>query len=225
MIRIRQVKIPILNDNNEYIIKKISNILKVSRDDITSFKIVKKSIDARDKNNILYVYEFDIETKLEDKILKKSHNKDIFITPNEEYILPEPGNDKLTNDIVIVGSGPSGLFCAYLLSEMGYSITIIEQGEKMEDRIKTVDKFFETNELNELSNVQFGEGGAGTFSDGKLNTLVKDKMFRGKKVFEIFIENGAPEEIMYLQKPHIGTDILREVIINKYTYQQSFHAI
>ena len=214
MIRIRQVKIPILNDNNEYIIKKISNILKVSRDDITNFKIVKKSIDARDKNNILYVYEFDIETKLEDKILKKSHNKDIFITPNEEYILPEPGNDKLTNDIVIVGSGPSGLFCAYLLSEMGYSITIIEQGEKMEDRIKTVDKFFETNELNELSNVQFGEGGAGTFSDGKLNTLVKDKMFRGKKVFEIFIENGAPEEIMYLQKPHIGTDILREVIIN-----------
>ena len=84
----------------------------------------------------------------------------------------------------------------------------------MEERIKTVDKFFETNELNELSNVQFGEGGAGTFSDGKLNTLVKDKVFRGKKVFEIFIENGAPEEIMYLQKPHIGTDILRKVIIN-----------
>ena len=84
----------------------------------------------------------------------------------------------------------------------------------MEERIKTVNKFFETNELNELSNVQFGEGGAGTFSDGKLNTLVKDKRFRGKKVFEIFIENGAPEEIMYLQKPHIGTDILRKVIIN-----------
>ena len=214
MIRIRQVKIPIRNDNNEFIIKKISNILKINKDDITSFNIVKKSIDARDKNNILYAYEFDVEVVLEDKIINKNNSKDIFITPDEEYIYPVPGKEKLTNNITIVGSGPSGLFCAYLLAEMGYKVTVIEQGERMEERIKTVDKFFETNELNELSNVQFGEGGAGTFSDGKLNTLVKDKMFRGKKVFEIFIENGAPEEIMYLQKPHIGTDILRKVIIN-----------
>ena len=214
MIRIRQVKIPIRNDNKEFIIKKISNILKINKDDITSFNIVKKSIDARDKNNILYVYEFDVEVVLEDKIINKNKSKDIFITPDEEYIYPVPGKEKLTNNITIVGSGPSGLFCAYLLTEMGYKVTIIEQGERMEERIRTVDKFFETNELNELSNVQFGEGGAGTFSDGKLNTLVKDKMFRGKKVFEIFIENGAPEEIMYLQKPHIGTDILRKVIIN-----------
>ena len=214
MIRIRQVKIPIRNDNKEFIIKKISNILKINKDDITSFNIVKKSIDARDKNNILYVYEFDVEVVLEDKIINKNKSKDIFITPDEEYTYPVPGKEKLTNNITIVGSGPSGLFCAYLLAEMGYKVTVIEQGERMEERIKTVDKFFETNELNELSNVQFGEGGAGTFSDGKLNTLVKDKMFRGKKVFEIFIENGAPEEIMYLQKPHIGTDILRKVIIN-----------
>lgn len=214
MIRIRQVKIPIRNDNKEFIIKKISNILKINKDDITSFNIVKKSIDARDKTNILYVYEFDVEVVLEDKIINKNKSKDIFITPDEEYIYPVPGKEKLTNNITIVGSGPSGLFCAYLLTEMGYKVTIIEQGERMEERIRTVDKFFETNELNELSNVQFGEGGAGTFSDGKLNTLVKDKMFRGKKVFEIFIENGAPEEIMYLQKPHIGTDILRKVIIN-----------
>ncbi|MBQ3297947.1 MAG: NAD(P)/FAD-dependent oxidoreductase [Bacilli bacterium] len=214
MIRIRQVKIPIRNDYKEFIIKKISNILKINKDDITSFNIVKKSIDARDKNNILYVYEFDVKTILEDKIINKNKSKDIFITPDEEYIYPVPGKEKLTNNITIVGSGPSGLFCAYLLTEMGYKVTIIEQGERMEERIKTVNKFFETNELNELSNVQFGEGGAGTFSDGKLNTLVKDKRFRGKKVFEIFIENGAPEEIMYLQKPHIGTDILRKVIIN-----------
>ena len=214
MIRIRQVKIPIRNDYKEFIIKKISNILKINKDDITSFNIVKKSIDARDKNNILYVYEFDVETNLESRIISKNKSKDIFISPNEEYIYPVPGSEKLTNDIVVVGSGPSGLFCAYLLTEMGYKVTIIEQGERMEERIKTVDKFFETNELNELSNIQFGEGGAGTFSDGKLNTLVKDKMFRGKKVFEVFIENGAPEEIMYLQKPHIGTDILRKVIVN-----------
>lgn len=208
MIRVRQVKIPIISDNNEYIKKKISILLKA---DILSYKIIKKSIDARDKNNILFVYEFDVEVDNE-KVIHK--NKDIFISPKEEYIFPKPGNETLDNKIVIVGSGPAGLFCSYLLAEAGYKPLIIEQGERIEDRVKTVEEFFKTNKLNELSNVQFGEGGAGTFSDGKLNTLVKDKMFRGKKVFEVFIENGAPEEIMYLQKPHIGTDILRKVIIN-----------
>ena len=214
MIRIRQVKIPISNDNNDHLKKKISHILKTKESDIKSFTIIKKSIDARDKNNILYVYEFDVDTDLENKILSNNNSSDIFLSPKEEYVFPESGNEKLDNKIVIVGSGPSGLFCSYLLTELGYKPIIIEQGEKIEDRVKTVNKFFETNKLNELSNVQFGEGGAGTFSDGKLNTLIKDKMFRGKKVFEIFVENGAPEEIMYLQKPHIGTDILREVIIN-----------
>ncbi|MBR2678650.1 MAG: NAD(P)/FAD-dependent oxidoreductase [Bacilli bacterium] len=214
MIRIRQVKIPISNDNNDHLKKKISHILKTKESDIKSFTIIKKSIDARDKNNILYVYEFDVDTDLENKILSNNNSSDIFLSPKEEYVFPESGNEKLDNKIVIVGSGPSGLFCSYLLTELGYKPIIIEQGEKVEDRVKTVNKFFETNKLNELSNVQFGEGGAGTFSDGKLNTLIKDKMFRGKKVFEIFVENGAPEEIMYLQKPHIGTDILREVIIN-----------
>lgn len=208
MIRVRQVKIPIISDNNEYIKKKIIKILKA---DILSYKIIKKSIDARDKNNILYVYEFDVEVDNE-KVIHK--NKDIFISPKEEYRFPKPGNEILDNKIVVVGSGPAGLFCSYLLAEAGYKPLIIEQGERIEDRVKTVEEFFKTNKLNELSNVQFGEGGAGTFSDGKLNTLVKDKMFRGKKVFEVFIENGAPEEIMYLQKPHIGTDILRKVIIN-----------
>ena len=91
---------------------------------------------------------------------------------------------------------------------------MIERGQKIEDRVKSVEEFFETGKLNVNSNVQFGEGGAGTFSDGKLNTLVKDKLKRGKKVLEIFVENGAPEEILYENKPHIGTDLLREVIIN-----------
>ncbi len=211
MIRIRQVKIPILKDNKEYILKKLNNLLK---GEITDYKIVKKSIDARDKNNILYVYEFDVEVKNEDSIISNSKSNDIFKTPNEKYIVPDMGTNKLNNRIVIVGSGPSGLFCAYLLAEQGYKPLIIEQGERIEERVKTVENFFKTNQLNELSNVQFGEGGAGTFSDGKLNTLVKDKEYRGKKAFEIFIENGAPEEIMYLQKPHIGTDIIRKVIVN-----------
>ena len=101
-----------------------------------------------------------------------------------------------------------------MLSKYGYKPLLIERGEKIEDRVKTVEKFWHDNNLNTESNVQFGEGGAGTFSDGKLNTLVKDKYYRMKKVFEIFIEAGAPEEIMYDYKPHIGTDKLREVVIN-----------
>ena len=101
-----------------------------------------------------------------------------------------------------------------MLSEYGYKPLLLERGEKIEDRVKTVNNFWEDNILNEESNVQFGEGGAGTFSDGKLNTLVKDKYFRMKKIFEIFIECGAPESIIYDYKPHIGTDLLREVVIN-----------
>ena len=101
-----------------------------------------------------------------------------------------------------------------MLASVGCKPIILERGEKIEDRVKTVEDFFKTNKLNPESNIQFGEGGAGTFSDGKLNTLTKDKLNRHKKVFEIFVENGAPEEIMYINKPHIGTDILRNVIIN-----------
>ena len=214
MIRIRQVKVPICDDNDFYIKKKISNKLNIDNNNINSYKIIKKSIDARDKSNIFYVYELDVCVNDEDKILRKNKSNDIFISPIEEYKFIVDGTLKLDNRIVIVGAGPCGLFCGYLLAEAGYKPLIIEQGEKVEDRVKTIEEFFNTNKLNPLSNIQFGEGGAGTFSDGKLNTLVKDKLFRGKRVFEIFIENGAPEEIMYLSKPHIGTDILRKVIIN-----------
>lgn len=212
MIRIRQVKIPITCDNSDYISKKIASKLLVPY--INGYKIIKKSIDARDKNNILFVYEFDVDVLNEENVIKKNKSLDIFISPIEEYKFNVCGSKSLEDKIVIVGAGPAGLLCSYMLAEAGYKPLIIEQGEKVEDRVNTIEHFFSTNELNPLSNIQFGEGGAGTFSDGKLNTLVKDKAFRGKKVFEIFIENGAPEEIMYLAKPHIGTDILRKVIIN-----------
>ena len=208
MIRVRQVKVLIEEDN---LLEKAAKKLKIRVDEIISYKIVKKSIDARDKNNIYYVYEVDLEVINQKKI---RFNEDVIITPNEVYSYEITGNKKINNRIVIVGAGPSGLFCAYLLSEAGYKPLIIEQGERVEERVKTVEEFFKTNKLNTLSNIQFGEGGAGTFSDGKLNTLIKDKRHIGKKVFEIFVENGAPEEIMYLNKPHIGTDILRKVIIN-----------
>ena len=212
MLRVRQVKINLDTSENEFK-KKIANKLKIKENEILNFSIKKKSLDARDKNNIYYVFEFDVQIKNEDIILKKNL-KDVFKVQNEEYIFNITGTEKIQNRPIIVGSGPAGLFCSYMLAKNGYKPLIIERGERVEDRIETVKKFWETGVLNINSNVQFGEGGAGTFSDGKLNTLVKDKDFRNKKVLEIFVEAGAPEEILYDNKPHIGTDLLIGVVRN-----------
>lgn len=213
MIRLRQVEINIDAQEDE-IINKCAKKLKIKKIEIISYKIVKKSIDARNKNNIVYCYEIDIETKDEEKILKRNKSKDILKTPNEQYNFEITGIKKISHRPVIIGSGPAGLFTAYFLAKYGYKPLILERGEKVEDRVKTVEKFWNEGTLNLESNVQFGEGGAGTFSDGKLNTLIKDKEFRNKKVLEIFVEAGAPEEILYINKPHIGTDCLRKVVIN-----------
>ncbi len=212
MLRIRQVKAP-LNHQLKDLVNLTAQKLKIKPTDIINLKINKKSLDARNKENIYYVYEVDIAVNNEKQILKKV-NKDVLLTPNENYQFNITGTKKLSNRPIIVGSGPAGLFCAYLLAQNGYEPLIIERGEKIEDRIKTVNQFWKTGKLNLESNVQFGEGGAGTFSDGKLNTLTKDKTYRYKKVIDIFIENGAPKEIGYLNKPHIGTDLLKDVIIN-----------
>ena len=215
MIRIRQIKIPIEKDNINHLKKKVSTILKCPEADIQKISISKKSLDARKKPNIFYIYEIDVDVKNEEHLLKKHQsNKDIFLTPEEKYVYPKIGNKKLKHRPIIVGSGPAGLFCAYLLAELGYHPIIIERGEKIEERVKSVENFWKTGVLNKNSNVQFGEGGAGTFSDGKLNTLVKDKNFRMKKVFEIFVESGADKDILYTNNPHIGTDVLRKIIIN-----------
>lgn len=212
MIRIRNIKISIENDNSSFISKKISKILHINNDEIIKISINKKSLDARKKDNLFYVYELDLSLKNEQKILKKYKSKDLFEKPIEEYIFPKQHAN--IESPIIVGSGPAGLFSAYVLAEHGYKPIVIERGEMIEERVKSISNFLETGKLNINSNIQFGEGGAGTFSDGKLNTLVKDKKFRCKKVFEIFVENGAPEEILYINGPHIGTDLLRNVIIN-----------
>ena len=211
MIRIRQIKIDVKNDSSNELEKQIKKILKINN--IILYEINKKSIDAR-KENIYYVYEVDVKVEDENNLLKRIKNVNVLKTPDEKFNFEISGTKKLKNDIVVVGLGPAGLFSSYILLENGYKVTIIERGKKVEDRVKDVEEFFETGVLNENSNVQFGEGGAGTFSDGKLNTLVKDKEFFMKKVFEVFVENGAPKEIMYENKPHIGTDVLRQVVIN-----------
>lgn len=207
MIRVSNIKIDIDNNNKEYIISKLEKKYKTK---ILNLKIVRKSIDAR--NGIKFVYSFDINTNNEEEILK--YNKDVIVTPNEDYFIKITGNKELKYRPVVVGLGPAGLFMAYYLAKLGYKPIVIERGEKMEDRIKTVNDFWDNNILNPNSNVLYGEGGAGTFSDGKLNSINKDKEHRIKKIYEIFVECRAPKEILYDYKPHIGSDKLREVIIN-----------
>ena len=209
MIRVRQVKVNIDDNSLENIKKCTSKKLNIKDEDIHNLKIIKESIDARGDAN--YIYEVEMETNLENKLLK---NKDVYVPKNESYKFEITGTKQMKERPIIVGSGPAGLFSAYMLSKNGYKPIIIERGEKVEDRVKTIEDFWKTGKLNKNSNVQFGEGGAGTFSDGKLNTLVKDKNYRMKKVFEIFVECGAPSDILYKNKPHIGTDLLRNVIIN-----------
>ena len=216
MIRVRQIKIDVLNNDEQHIINKLAKTLEINKEEIISYKIKKQSLDARNKNKILYVYEIDVEVNNEGKILNKKSSNDISVSPNEKYIFKKVKNyDK---KIIIVGSGPAGLFAAYILVEAGIKPIIIERGECVEDRIKTVQSFWDNNVLNTNSNVQFGEGGAGTFSDGKLNTLVKDKENYGRCVLKTFVRFGAPKEILYSYKPHIGTDILVNVIKNMREY-------
>ena len=210
MLRVKQVKIDALNDNKEERKKALCHKLHVREEDIIDYEIKKQSIDARNKKQVFFVYDFIVSLKKE----KEYHHPDISVYDEEKYDFPISGENNINKRIVIVGSGPAGLFCAYLLAENGYKPLVIERGQKMEERLCTVDTFWKTGKLNTESNVQFGEGGAGTFSDGKLNTLIKNEKSRHEKVFDTFVLNGAPKDILYSYKPHIGSDLLSNVIIN-----------
>lgn len=214
MIRIRQIKIDINRDNIDNILNNVSKRLRINREDIIEYNIKDKSLDARRKPDLYFIYTIDIKVDNEDKILSIIKDNDVLHVEKEEYKFVTKGNLKLNKRPVIIGAGPAGLFCAYILAENGYKPILYERGKKVEDRVKDVEEFFNTGVLNIESNVQFGEGGAGTFSDGKLVSQVKDINCRKKKVFDTFIECGANKEIGYVNKPHIGTDVLRNVIIN-----------
>lgn len=204
MIRISNIKIyEDIEDKNliDFVIKKY----KIKKEDIINWYIVKKSIDARKKDDIHYNYSINIELKNEknykhfDKVIKKE--------------LPIIRTNDINNKkVIVIGSGPSGLFSALTLVQNGITPIVIEQGSKVEEREKQVETFKTTGKLNCLSNVQFGEGGAGTFSDGKLTTGINSPFC--SKVLEEFVNFGAPKEILYLSKPHIGTDKLIKVIRN-----------
>ena len=215
MIRINQIKLPVTHDTVQ-LEQKIKKALKLKADTPFQYQIVKKSIDARKKPDLFYVYSVDVETADDQKILKKVNNNNVMSIKVKKYVLPEVINPSRTP--VIAGAGPAGLFCAYALMSEGFHPIVTERGKKVEERTADVQKFWETGVLDTASNVQFGEGGAGTFSDGKLNTVVKDPSGRNRYVLETFVKFGAPSDILYDAKPHIGTDILAKVIKNMRDY-------
>lgn len=223
MIILRNIKVPYDKDQS-FLREKIER--EINKKDFY-YKIYKKSLDARKDLSFVYQVLIDLDLKdIETKIQKRLKNN--IAEFHEEKLNIENKNNIKT--ALVVGTGPAGLFAAYLLSKNGVKVTLIERGKPVDERIKDIDMLHEKGILNEESNVQFGEGGAGTFSDGKLTSRSKDK--RVGQIFDIFVEHGAPEEILYEQKPHIGTDILRDVIKNmrreienyggKYKFEEKF---
>ena len=206
MIRIKNIKINVKKENQEELIKLY--VFKKYSINVLSFKIYKRSIDARHKPDIFYVYEIDIDIN-GGKYLKYDNIEEI----NDDEYKISTLSKTLKNSPIIIGFGPAGIFCSYILAKAGLKPIVFERGKQVDERINDVEEFWKTNKLNPNSNIQFGEGGAGTFSDGKLNTMIKEKL-RQKFVFKTFVECGAPEDILYINKPHIGTDVLRTVIKN-----------
>lgn len=212
-----RLTLPDIIDNSAVLTKKAAKILGVKETDISALCILKHSIDARKKPQLFQVYTVGVtlrNEKLQEKVIKYCKDKSVAPYIQNPYIFPSTGKTKLSFRPVVIGTGPAGLFCGYMLAKYGYQPILLERGFDVDTRTKDVEAYWSGGSLNPDSNVQFGEGGAGTFSDGKLNTLVKDKHGRNKEVLRIFVQFGAPEHILYESKPHIGTDVLRQVVIN-----------
>ena len=194
MFRINQVKLPYEHTNDELLLAAARSI-GGKPSDITELHIVRESVDARKKPQIMKVYTLDIALKQEKTFASMIRKGKLLRVKEDAYRLPKPGNTPLASRPVIVGSGPAGLFCALMLAREGYCPILLERGEPAPERQKKLNAFWNGGKLDPGGNAQFGEGGAGTFSDGKLNTLVKDPSGRNREVLRIFAWAGAPEEI------------------------------
>ncbi len=214
MIRINQLKLSVGHTKAD-MKKKAAKMMRIPEDKILSLVPVRQSLDARKKNELLYIYSLNATVSgKEGAVIKNAKNVNVVLNTEKPYRFPEHGQEPLCHRPVIVGFGPAGMFCGLMLARAGFSPLILERGEDVDSRTQKVEAFWRGGELNPESNVQFGEGGAGTFSDGKLNTLVKDPSGRNKKVLEILAEAGADPSITYINKPHVGTDVLSRVVKN-----------
>ena len=205
MLRLTELKLP-LDHPPEALRAAILKRLELADDDLLGFRIFKLSYDARKKHALLLVYAVDVEVRNEAALLKKFRNdRHLAPTPDMEYRFVGHAPDNLSERPVVVGFGPCGIFAALLLAQMGFRPIVLERGKAVRERTQDTWGLWRKHVLNPESNVQFGEGGAGTFSDGKLYSQIKDPRHLGRKVLTEFVKAGAPDEILYVSKPHIGT--------------------
>ncbi len=205
LIRLNEIKLP-LDHNDDALGQAICEKFAVDPDDINGFTVHKRAYDARNKANILLIYTLDIDLANSAHLLDKfSRDPHVRAAPDMTYQFVAQAPSDLTQRPVVVGLGPCGLFAALILAQMGFKPIVLERGKAVRERTKDTFGFWRKQPLNPESNVQFGEGGAGTFSDGKLYSQIKDRKHYGRKVLHEFVDAGAPEEIMYVSKPHIGT--------------------
>lgn len=205
MLRITQIKLP-LNHSETELRRAVVSYLAIENDDVIKISVFRRGIDARKNTAIWLIYTLDVEIVNEAEVLKRmASHPDVRPTPDMRYQLVAKAPPHFEERPVVIGMGPCGLFAGLVLAEMGFRPIILERGKIVRERTKDTFALWRKRELNPNSNVQFGEGGAGTFSDGKLHSLISDPAYRSRKVLTEFVEAGAPEEILYVSKPHIGT--------------------